>query len=91
MPDFMPHEHHLVSSSLCLSVPYIRVVFMNMQLTYEDVMVMSWSGSKQFGYTADVNHILNAYTKNLHNVGSIVQPFEYNWWQCHFDGAVFII
>ena len=61
---------------------------MNMKATYEDGMVMSRSASERFVYTAEVTRTLNMSSRHIPNIGTLIMPYQTEWWQCHFEGVV---
>jgi len=89
MPDFMPSVDHIIDAGRS-SMPglNLRAVFMNMQQTYEDGIVMSRSASQRFNYEAEVRRTVNASDRNIPDVGATIDPWSYNWWQCHFAGVI---
>lgn len=71
-------------------IPGLNVftIFMNLELTYEDAMVMSESAAKRFGYRC-YHHIRLAgrYHTSI-SVGQKIDPFEFAWWQCFDVGRI---
>jgi hypothetical protein len=66
----------------------VFAIFMNMELTYEDGMVMSRTGARRFHYKAEVSVSLNPRSQEIPTVGTTVEPYEKHWWQNHFKGVV---
>lgn len=63
-------------------------VFVNMQLTYEDAMVLSRTASLLFKYRVIVTRIISTASENIPKPQDIIKPYEREWWQCHFTGTV---
>lgn len=89
MPDFISSADHMIANGAD-SMPglNLRVVFMNMLLTYEDGMVMSRTASERFRYTAEVHRIVSAHDKSIPDQSTRIEPYSTYWWQCHFSGVV---
>ena len=84
LPDFIRTD---VNTSV---IPGLNlfVIFMNMDLTYEDAMVMSRSTTYRFQYRAEVTRILGGNIAAVPPVGSNIDPYSKSWWQCHFPGTI---
>jgi hypothetical protein len=54
-------------------------VFMNMELTHEDGMLMSRSGAKKFPYTAIVTVSIDPAKHKIPDKGGIVEPHSVGW------------
>ena len=92
LPDFLLTTNHVISGSQ-RSFPGLNLfaVFMNMHLTHEDGVVMSRSASERFKYKAEINRTLSVFDRHIPDVGTIIEPYSRNWWQCHFKGTVIVV
>mmetsp|Transcript_2713 Transcript_2713/g.7224 ORF Transcript_2713/g.7224 Transcript_2713/m.7224 type:complete len:810 (+) Transcript_2713:24952-27381(+) len=66
----------------------LRCIFMNMEYTYEDGIVMSRSAASRFRYIANVSVYLDPHRDEIPNKHSTINPYSTNWWQNHFKGTV---
>jgi RNA polymerase Rpb2, domain 6 len=89
-PYIMSDHCHYGDNDTLDAIPGLNllVVFMNMELTYEDGMVMSRSAARRFGYEATISVYLNPAVNTIPLLGDVVEPFSTVWWQNHFDGKV---
>ena len=63
-------------------------VFMNMELTYEDGMVLSRSAARRFEYVANISVYLDPTRDTIPARQSHIAPYSIRWWQNHFGGTV---
>lgn len=72
------------------SIPGLNLytIFMNMELTYEDGMVMSVSTARRFKYKAYHKIMINGGSTDIPKVGDMIDPFGKRWWQNMDSGKV---
>jgi len=63
-------------------------VFMNMEWTYQDGVVMSRTAASRFSYIANVSVYLDPTRDNVPIHGTVVEPYGAPWWENHFAGRV---
>ena len=63
-------------------------IFVNLELTYEDGMVMSRSAASRFKYVSTTSVYLDPHKYNIPQVDDVIMPFSVAWWQNHFIGTV---
>ena len=63
-------------------------IFVNLELTYEDGMVMSRSAASRFGYVSTTSVYLDPHKYDIPQVDDVIMPFSVAWWQNHFSGTV---
>lgn len=63
-------------------------IFMNMEHTHEDGIVMSRSAARRFKYKALVSVYLAPSTDTIPKVSTVIKSYSTPWWQNHFDGTV---
>jgi DNA-directed RNA polymerase beta subunit len=83
------HLHYVNEETLeCIPGLNLFAIFVNLELTYEDGMVLSRSAAARFKYSATVSVYLSPVTDTIPMLGDVVDPFSANWWQNHFHGTV---
>jgi hypothetical protein len=63
-------------------------IFMNMEETYEDGMVLSRTAANRFKYISNISMYLHASRDDIPTIHSTILPHSVPWWQNHFDGVV---
>ena len=86
MPDFIRDSQTFING--CLPGLNLQVVFLNMEETYEDGIVLSRSAAERFSYSVECTKVLQVRSHNIPEPGCIVKPYSKSWWQCHFPGTV---
>ena len=66
----------------------VFAIFVNLELTYEDAIVMSRSAASRFKYTSKTSVYLSPSRFEIPKLNEEVAPFSTAWWQNHFKGVI---
>jgi hypothetical protein len=90
LPCVMSDNCNYDSVDSLLNVPGLDLfcIFVNLELTYEDGMVMSRSAASKFKYVSTTSIYLNPHKYNIPQVDDVIVSFSVAWWQNHFNGTV---
>jgi len=75
-------------SLTCIPGLNVFTIFVNLELTYEDAIVMSRSAACRFKYTSHTSVHLPPSGSKIPSIGEKISPFSTAWWQNHFEGIV---
>lgn len=89
-PILVPTHLYGQSIDKLKMIPGLNVytVFMNMELTYEDGIVMSRSAAMRFEYDIAVIRVLTVPVSALPQKEDRIAPYSVPWWQSHFEGKI---
>jgi len=76
------------SSLKCIPGLNLFTIFVNLELTYEDAIVMSRSAARRFKYSSHTSVHLAPSGPRIPSIGEKISPFSTAWWQSHFEGIV---
>eukprot|EP00978_Attheya_sp_CCMP212_P010556 scaffold25642_cov73-Attheya_sp.AAC.3 len=86
MPNFIRDIQRVIEG--CVPGLNLRVVFLNMEETYEDGIVLSRSAARRFSYSVEYTKVLQIRSHKIPELGCTIEPYSTPWWQCHFPGIV---
>lgn len=72
----------------CIPGLDLFAIYVNIELTYEDAIVMSRSAATKLIYTCRISVYLNPVKHSIHDIGDTIALFDTTWWQNHFGGIV---
>ena len=88
-PIMIPEHTHDLEANAYKTIPGLNlfVVFMNMDLTYEDGIVLSSSAASKFKYLC-VKRVVLHNAHDIPELGSTIGPFSRVWWQIGFESKL---
>lgn len=89
-PCVMSANSYYTSDESLDNIPGLNLfaIFVNLELTYEDGIVMSRSAANRFGYTSKTSVHLTPIIDSIPDIDEVIKPFSVKWWQNHFEGVV---